>query len=123
MKNLSITVLDLASKNEFGGYNQLPSLTNLNDITDVNSVHSIRFEFTTKEESIQFLSQFPKTYKGKVYGGYKTSFNDQNQYTEEVYFGVSFHFNTFFTNETTGSTNESALQRRIKVINKLKSII
>jgi hypothetical protein len=38
------------------------------------------------------------------------------------YFSVSFHFNTFWINATTGDQNESAALRRLKVIKKLKSI-
>ncbi len=120
MKSINITVLDLTSVNQFGAYNQLPSLNNLNDITDINSVHSIRILCASEEEAREFASTFPKTYKARVHGVQNWNIDPEKSTTT---YEVSFHFNTFHMDETTGSTNESAVQRRIKVINKLKSIM
>ena len=37
-------------------------------------------------------------------------------------FYVSFQFNTFWGNKTTGDVNETAIKRRDKVINKIKTL-
>jgi len=121
MKSLQIQRVDL-NKNAYGANDYIPSLTSFNDLTDVNEVHSIYVYFETKEEAVQFSMNFPKSYKGSVCTISKPIIND-NEVTYDESFAVSFYFNTFHTNETTGSVNESAVNRRIKVIKKLQSII
>lgn len=116
MTQTQITRLDYKSIDN-GGCNMLPTLTDVNDITDVNEVNRITLHFSTKESAELTCSMFPKSYGGKVRncsGSYK-------QFSGN-WFIVSFHFNTVFTNDVTGDLNESAIAKRNKVINKLKSI-
>ena len=66
----------------------------------------------TKEEAEAYKDKFPKSYKahlGRISGmpGYESF--------------VIFDFNTFWNNKTTGDVNETAIKRRDKVINKIKS--
>ena len=121
MKLLKINRVDL-NKNAYGTHNSMPSLTSFNDIIDMNEVCSIHCHFVTKEEAVQFLSNFPKSYKASIFETYEWIINE-NKYGREYSFCVSFSFNTFHTNETTGLVNESAVNRRAKVIKKIKSII
>jgi hypothetical protein len=65
-----------------------------------------------REEANIFAGKFPKSYLAKVktIGGYDHETNKGYRY-----YGVSFYFNIFFTNESTGEINESAIKRRAKV--------
>jgi hypothetical protein len=110
---LVIYRLDYKNPTPSNGYYPLPNLTNINDITDVNQVKSIYAYFTTKEEAETYKALFPKSYNprlGRISGmpGYE--------------FLVSFQFNTFWGNKTTGDVNETAIKRRDKVIAKIKLI-
>ena len=110
---LIIYRLDYKNPTESGGYYSLPQLFDINDITDVNEVRGIYAYFTTKEEAEVYKALFPKSYAarlGRISGmpGYS--------------FFVSFDFNTFWNNKTTGDVNETAIKRRVKVINKVKSL-
>lgn len=110
---LIIYRLDYKNPTESGGYYSLPQLFDTNDITDVNEVKSIYAYFTTKEEAEVYKAKFPKSYAarlGRISG------------MPDYYFFVSFDFNTFWNNKTTGDVNETAIKRRVKVINKIKSL-
>ena len=109
---LVITRLDYKNPTPTGGCFFLPQLFDVNDITDVNEVNKISAYFTTKEEAEAYKDKFPKSYSarlGRISGmpGYD--------------FYVGFDFNTFWNNKTTGDVNETAIKRRDKVINKIKS--
>lgn len=106
---LTINRLDYKNPSVINSYKSLPSLTNINDVTDSNEVNSITVYFQTKDESETFLSKFPKSYNGRLGKG--------------IEYHVSFNFNTFWTNDNTGDKNESAQKRRDKVITKIKSLI
>jgi hypothetical protein len=109
---LIIYRLDYKNPSPVGGYYSLPQLTNINDITDVNEVNKIAIYFQTKEEAEAYKALFPKSYTarlGRISG------------MPNYYFYVGFDFNTFWGNKTTGDVNETAIKRRDKVINKIKS--
>jgi hypothetical protein len=116
MENTNITInrLDYKNPSENGGFYFLPTLTNIEEIQDVNEVHIISFSFSTREEAELFALKFPKSYKGKIAKVISSE--------APSYFIFSFRFNTFFLNNTTGNQNESAFFRRLKVINKIKSL-
>jgi len=118
MKSLHIERLDYKNPLNGGGYSILPSATDLNSITDINEVSRISINFETEEQAIEFAKQFPKSYKAYVSG--VSSYQNNIFFT---YYSVSFSFNTFFHNDSTGSANESAVNRRIKVIKKLQELI
>jgi hypothetical protein len=97
---------------------ELPMVTDIND-TKVEEVQGIYYYFETKEEANIFAGKFPKSYLAKVrtIGGY-----DHETNKGYMYYGVSFYFNIFYTNDSTGEINESALKRRAKVIAKIKEL-
>jgi hypothetical protein len=106
--------LDYKNPTEINGYYPLPQLTNVNDITDVNEVKNITAYFKTKEEAEEFKAKFPKSYNARVNG----LTGDKEGYI----FIVRFEFNTFWSNNSTGDKNETAIKRRDKVIAKIKSL-
>jgi ABC-type transport system substrate-binding protein len=106
---LTINRLDYKNPSDINSYKFLPSLSNVNDIVDVNEVNGITVYFQTKDEAETFLSKFPKSYNGRLGKG--------------IEYHVSFNFNTFWGNKTTGDKNETAIKTRVKVINKIKSLI
>lgn len=116
MNNYYITIERLDYKNpcENGGFYSLPTLTNIEEIQDVNEVQMISFSFATRKEADFFAAKFPKSYKGIVSIVWRSEL--------PCYFILRFHFNTFFLNDTTGNQNETAVSRRLKVIKKIQSI-
>ena len=111
---LHIHRLDYKNPTESNGYYPLPQLNNINDIGDVNEVKGIYAYFATKEEAEDYRAIFPKSYNPHL--GRISGMPDYNFY-------VSFDFNTFWNNKTTGDVNETAIKRRLKVINKIKSVM
>lgn len=107
--------LDYKNPTNTGGYYPLPLLSSVNDIVDTNEVNGIHAYFKSKQEAEEFKAKFPKSYNAHL-GGVS---GDKEGYT----FLVSFNFNTFWSNKSTGDKNETAIKRRDKVINKIKSII
>ena len=106
--------LDYKNPTDTNGYYPLPLLSSVNDIVDTNEVRSITAYFENKEEAETFKAKFPKSYNarsGGISGG------------DNFKFYVRFDFNTFWSNNSTGDKNETAIKRRDKVINKIKSII
>ena len=106
--------LDYKNPTDRNSYYPLPQLTSVNDITDVNEVNNITAYFKTKEEAEDFKALFPKSYNARVNG----LSGDKDGYI----FIVRFEFNTFWSNGSTGNKNETAIKRRDKVINKIKSL-
>ena len=106
--------LDYKNPTDRNGYNPLPHLTSVDDITDVNEVNSISAFFKTKEEAEVYKALFPKSYNARVSG----LAGDKEGYI----FIVRFEFNTFWSNGSTGDKNEAAQKRRDKVIAKIKSL-
>jgi len=105
--------LDYKNPTEINGYYALPQLTSVNDITDANEVKNITAYFKTKEEAEAYKAKFPKSYNarsGGISGG------------DNYNFYVGFEFNTFWSNNSTGDKNETAIKRRDKVIAKIKSL-
>lgn len=105
--------------NLINGYpTPLSVVTDIND-TKVEEVREIRFYFESIEEANIFAGKFPKSYLAKVnrIGGYDFEAN-----VSYVYYSVNFHFNIFYTNESTGDVNESAIKRRANVIAKIKEL-
>ena len=105
--------LDYKNPTDTSGYYALPLLTSVNDITDANEVRTITAYFETKEEAEAYKAKFPKSYNARSGG---ISGNDNYK------FYVRFDFNTFWSNNSTGDKNETAIKRRDKVINKIKSL-
>jgi len=106
--------LDYKNPTDTNGYYPLPLLSSVNDITDTNEVNHITAYFKTKEEAEAFKAKFPKSYNARS-GGLSGG--------DEVYiFIVRFDFNTFWSNNSTGDKNETAIKRRDKVIAKIKSL-
>ena len=97
---------------------KLPMVTDFND-TKVDEVQEICYYFETKEEAVLFAGKFPKSYLAKVNKVCGYDFETNKNY---AYYRLSFHFNVFYTNESTGEINESALKRREKVIAKIKEL-
>lgn len=111
---LTVHRLDYKNPTENNGYYPLPLLTSVNDITDANEVNHITAYFKTKEEAEDFKAKFPKSYNARL-GGLS---GDKEGYI----FIVRFDFNTFWSNNSTGDKNETAIKRRDKVIAKIKSL-
>ena len=109
---LTINRLDYKNPSDINSYKFLPSLSNVNDIVDVNEVNGITALFLTRDEAQTFLTKFPKSYKGRL----------GTISTEGYKYHVSFNFNTFWGNKTTGDKNETTIKTRVKVINKIKSL-
>jgi hypothetical protein len=110
---LLIHRLDYKSPTDRNSYYSLPLLTSVNDITDANEVRTITAYFETKEEAEAYKALFPKSYNarsGGISGG------------DNYKFYVRFEFNTFWSNNSTGDKNETAIKRRDKVIAKIKSL-
>jgi hypothetical protein len=102
--------LDYKNPHEFGGYQILSSLSHTSQIDDMNEIKCIWIEGDGFESIVNAM---PKSYKWsfcKISDG-KTIRNAAN-----------INFNTFFMNNTTGSNNETAIKRRIKVIEKLSKL-
>ena len=112
---LHIHRLDYKNPTNTNGYYPLPLLSSVNDIQDVNEVNHISAYFKTKEEAEAFKAKFPKSYKAHL-GGLS---GDKEGYI----FIVRFDFNTFWSNNSTGDKNETAIKRRDKVVDKLKKIL
>ena len=110
MKNLKNTLRiqrrDFVNLNKYGYPIALDTVTDFNS-TKIEEVQEICYDFETKEEAIMFAGKFPKSYLAKITKG-------------NARFLVTFYFNVFYTNKSTGEINESALKRREKVISKLK---
>ena len=106
--------LDYKNPTDINGYYPLPLLSSVNDIVDTNEVRSITAYFENKEEAQNFKAKFPKSYKAHL-GGLS---GDKEGYI----FIVRFDFNTFWSNNSTGDKNETAIKRRDKVIAKIKSL-
>jgi peptide methionine sulfoxide reductase MsrA len=109
---LTINRLDYKNPSDINSYKFLPSLSDINDITDCNEVNNITAYFPTEDEAQTFLSKFPKSYKGRL------SISGMTGYK----YHVSFTFNTFWGNKTTGDKNETVIKTRVKVITKIKSL-
>lgn len=95
-------------------------LLSISEIKDINFITSIRLNFATKEEAEVYLLNFPKSYRSKV--ARVDSYIDNDVTKSCHYFSISFKFNTFHTNKSTGAVNETAITRRIKVVEKLKQL-
>jgi hypothetical protein len=116
MTQTQISRLDYKNMTD-GRCSMLPTLTHVNDITDVNEVSRITLHFHTRQAADTVCSMFPKSYGGKV----RNCSGSYNEFTGN-WFIVCFVFNTVFTNDVTGDLNESAIAKRNKVISKLKNI-
>ncbi len=124
---ISIVRLDIHNRPDNGrGYNYLPNISSLDDITDVNEIRSISLgKFYSKTEVEALRNSFPKSYKASYSTGWdqKEGSESGNCDFENPYYSVYFRFNTFFMDGTTGSSNETAAQRRLKVIDKIKKYL
>ena len=105
---MKISRVDIINKRDIG-YFTLPSLNNTADINDVNEIDKISILGNID----QLFDKMPKSHNWKK----GTMINGQNAQSF-----MSIEFNTFWMNDSTGNTNESAIKRRIKVIQKLKSL-
>ena len=114
--NIQISRLDYKNATSRSAHT-LPTLTNVNEITDVNEVDRITLHFHTKDEADKVCAMIPKSFGGKV-SNCSGSYNE----FKGSWFIISFRFNTVFTNKSTGDINEAAAAKRNKVISKLKSI-
>lgn len=95
-------------------FKPLPTASSFDGI-DINEIRAIRIGcFSTIEEAELMLSKFPKSYKGYICISFSDTVGN---------YSVRFEFNTFWTNSKTGSSNESAIKRREKVIAKIKTIL
>ena len=116
--NIIISRLDynnsLGKNMREGSYACLPALTDINAIEDVNQVKSINIYFDTKIEAEELAAKFPKSYKAKVH--------TVGQMSGVTVYCVHFNFATFWKNNVTGSLNETAINNRLKVIAKIKSL-
>jgi hypothetical protein len=93
-----------------GGYSSMPSLNNTSEIENINEVQTI---IITGDIDTLF-NEMPKSYKFK-----KSKFRDMNN---EIVNGISVTFNTFWMDNTTGESNETAMKLRLKVIAKLQKL-
>lgn len=94
---------------------ELETLNSLEDITDINEVRMIIIKFGPNAQLAKdTLSLFPKNCKG-----YICNVRELNQ---PLTHHIKFFFNTFNMNKKTGEINETAVNNRIKVINKIKEL-
>jgi hypothetical protein len=107
---IKIDRLDYKTKTEYDGFYMLPSLNSTTEIKDINEIKGIWLEGEGFEDIINAM---PKSYK------WRTANSSDGRTIKKVGY---IKFNTFWTNETTGEKNESAIQRRIKVIEKLSKL-
>lgn len=107
---IRIERLDYKTTTQNGGFFMLPSLNNTTQIQDINEIKGIWLEGEGFEDIINAM---PKSYKWRT-----TNVSDGRTIKKVGY----INFNSFWTNETTGEKNESAIQRRIKVIEKLSKL-
>lgn len=121
--SLNLRRLDYKNKTQLGGFKMLPRISSFEEITDINEIESITIGYPSSKEEMEALkSKFPKSYKAGLIQGFNSLPNGNLDFSGYVY-GVYFKFNTFFLNEVTKEKNESAIERRLRVINKIKEII
>jgi hypothetical protein len=112
---MKISIQRLDYKNWNGmGYPLLPRLDSID--CDINEIQYLSLgDYDNREEAEELLKKFPKTYKAMLSRDYSIERGN--------FWNVVFKFNTFFTNRRTGEINESAVLRRIRVINKVLAIM
>lgn len=110
--NITINRLDYLNPTD-NGLKMLPQLTSLDQIEDINEVESIRI-YGDKNQLETLKSNMPKSHGWQI-----------NKWSDGTNTGhmMSVRFNTFWNNNTTGDKNESAINRRQRVIKKLKQLI
>ena len=117
MKNelqLTIVRVDYKNLNEQGFAPMLPRLTHTSQITDIDELTHI----VIRGESTKAICEaMPKSWKVKVHYG---NFYENGQH--ETHLVGDVQFDTFTPNKVTGDKNESAIKRRIKVIEHLASL-
>jgi hypothetical protein len=115
---MTIQIKRLDYKNQdpiFKTYEDLPTLNNVNDITDINEIHSISIHDDSEANLDFYLSKFPKSMKVKK----GTMSSNGSDITGSFLYKA---FNTFWTDGTTGSKNETAAKHREKFIDILKDL-
>jgi hypothetical protein len=113
MKNkiiIKIDRLDYKTTTQNGGFFMLPSLNHTTQIDDINEIRTIMIEGEGFEDIVNAM---PKSYKWRI-----ANVSDGLTIKKVAYVG----FNSFWSNETTGAKNESAIKRRIKIIEKLSKL-
>ena len=121
--SISLSRLDYKNTTERGGFKMLPRISSFEEMEDINEIESITIGYPSSKEEMEVLrSKFPKSYKAGLIQGFNSFPNGSTDFSVPVY-GVYFRFNTFFLNEVTKERNESAIARRLKIINKIKEII
>lgn len=101
------------------GYYMLPTISDINEIEDIDEISSIGIKFDDTEEIQKFISRFPRYFKLKEE---KYSTMDENgKYINKPY--TSINFNTFHKDRRMGDINETAIKKRIKFIEKLKEVL
>jgi hypothetical protein len=100
------------------GYKSLSNLSSLDELSDLNEVKAVSIYFDTLEDAQMFADRFPKSMKVKAYlQGYHPTFPDN------VRPCVYCRFNTFWTDKTTGSVNETAVKNRNRFFKELKEVL
>ena len=107
---IKIDRLDYKTTTQNGGFFMLPSLNNTTQIQDINEIKGIWLEGEGFED---IISAMPKSYKWRI-----SNVSDGFTIKKVAYVG----FNSFWSNETTGAKNESAIKRRIQIIEKLSKL-
>lgn len=93
-----------------GGYSSMSSLNHTSEIENINEVSTI----IITGDIDNLFDAMPKSYKFK-----KSIFFNMNN---ELVNGMSVTFNTFWMDNTTGESNETAMKLRSKVIAKLNDL-
>jgi|ERR1044072_3115221 hypothetical protein len=120
--NLVITRLDYKNRQPHEGFAYLPPANSFDGI-DINEIKAIMIgPFLVKAERDLFAAHFPKSYKAKHPQGFANKPNGKINFEVRTYY-VYFEFDTFWPNKVTGEKNETAMKRRGKVIEKLKSLL
>jgi hypothetical protein len=117
---MNITRIDYKNPVEghTGAYRSLPSLSSLDGLSDINEVRTISIYFDTIEDAQMFADRFPKSMKVKAYlQKYHAGFPNNARPC------VHSHFNTFWTDKTTGSVNETAVKNRNRFFKELKEVL
>jgi hypothetical protein len=112
MNNNKTQIVTLGVNNGFsGGYTMLPLIENTNEITNTDMVWKIYIEGSIDE----LFEQMPKSHGWKK----GSKWDSANNVSISLMYIV---FNTFWMDGNTGEVNETAIKKRLKVIEKLKSL-
>lgn len=112
-----------STPNEDGGFDRIGTIDSLDAIVNLNEVREITFgKFYSQEEADKHMALFPKSYKAMICRGHDYLENGDLDFDSPVWY-IYFKFNFIYLDKTTGSENEAAMNRLVKVIKKIKGLM